>query len=300
MTLMQMRYFVEVCRHENVTRAAEVLHVSQPSVSSAIRNLEAELGVPLFHRVRLRLTLTHEGEIFRREAADILERTEQLEQRMRELGTDRKLVHIGIPPMVGTILFPPMLISFQKLHPDVQVEIREHGSLTCWEQVAEEKMDLAIVITNGMDSARLNCLPMMDTRLVFCVSARHLLAAKPFVTPADCCSVPQVLLPGGSYNRAIVRRMYDAAGLRPNVLLYSSQLYTIERLLQEQAAGAFLFQDLAERMPGIAGIPVEPTLEPIHIGLIWKRNATLFADVTHFIEFARGYAESVRSGRDIE
>jgi len=297
MTLMQMRYFAAVCQDENVTKAAETLHVSQPSVSNAIRSLESELGVPLFHRIKRRLILTQEGEIFRREVLSLLQAADRLEQKMRELGENRKLVRIGVPPMVGTILFPPMLVSFRELYPDVRMEITEHGSMSCRDQVSEETLDLAIVITNGLDVGRLRCLPIMETQLVFCVSERHPLSGRASVTLEDCCTQPQILLPDGSYNRALMERLYKARGLQPNVLLYSSQLYTIESLIREGAAAAFLFRELAERMQGVVGIPLEPEIEPIHIGLIWKRNIPLFADVTHFIEFSRGYSEILHPDR---
>lgn len=289
MTIMQLRYFNAVCQSKNVTKAANELHVSQPSISNAIRDLEDELGVQLFYRIKMRLTLTHEGEFFLRESSQLLSAADRLMQQMKDLGGKRNLVRIGIPPMIGTMIFPQMLISFRKNFPNIKVEVEEYGSLSCMDYVLDESLDLAIIITNAVDSNKLNVLPILETELLFCIDKRHPLAKKKTVGIEDFKDEPLVLLPAGSYNRAQAEEIYNRNGLIPNVLLHSSQLYTIERLLQSGAAAAFLFKEFALNTAGIAGLTVSPSMPAINIGVVWKKDKLLFADVIRFIDFAKRY-----------
>ena len=290
MTLLQLHYFREVCRQKNMTKAAKSLHISQPSISNAIRELEAELGVQLFYRIKMRLTLTQEGEYFLNEAVRILDDIDRLTQRMQDLGGKRNLVRMGIPPMIGVLIFPQMLASFQKIYPGIRVEVSEWGSLDCRDQVLDETLDLAITITNGLDTSKLSVLPIHETRLVFCVQKDHPLARKETVDIQDIKDMPLVLLPQGSYNRVLAESLYTENGLVPNVLIHSSQLYTIERLLQNRAAGAFLFEEFAKQTSDIVGIPTAPPFPAIQVGVIWKKDKLLYGDAIKFVNFAKKHS----------
>ena len=96
MKLYQLRYFTAVCRYGYVTRAAEELHVTQPSVSSAIKELEDEFSVNLFHRINNRLSPTKEGLYFLDQATKILELADSTTSMMEELGSRKKQIKIAI------------------------------------------------------------------------------------------------------------------------------------------------------------------------------------------------------------
>ena len=224
----------------------------------------------------------------------MFEDMDRLVERMHELGNNRKLVRIGIPPMTGATIFPPILIAFQKQYPDVRVVVQEHGALRCRELVESDELDLAIAITNGVDPGQFNSIGIVDTRILFCVSASHPLASRERVTPEECCREPLVMMPAGSYVRQVVEQMFRARNLKASVLLHSSQILTMMNLIREQAAAAFMIENLIRRTPGLVGIPTNPPLDMLHIGLIWKRNKTLYSDVTRFIRFARSYTDNLR------
>lgn len=128
MKLYQLRYFTAVCRYGYVTRAAEELHVTQPSVSSAIKELEDEFSVNLFHRINNRLSPTKEGLYFLDQATKILELADSTTSMMEELGSRKKQIKIGIPPMIGTFLFPKLFTAFRKKYPNIDLELVEGGS----------------------------------------------------------------------------------------------------------------------------------------------------------------------------
>ena len=103
MNLVQLKYFHAVCKFQTVSEPARYLSISQPSLSSAIKELENEFGVTLFRRHYRGMVLTEEGEIFYKASKDILEKCEQVENEMKDLGSKRKKLRLGIPPMIGSL-----------------------------------------------------------------------------------------------------------------------------------------------------------------------------------------------------
>src|ERR687884_1740687 len=129
MEMHQLTYFESVSRHLHFTRAAEELHVAQPSVSQQIRKLEAELGTPLFHRMKRRVALTEAGQTFLPHARAVLQRLEEARLEVQELSGLRKgALAIGAPPSVGTHLLPRALAAFVRKHPGIAMSFREAGS----------------------------------------------------------------------------------------------------------------------------------------------------------------------------
>lgn len=295
MTITQLRYFNAVYRLKNVTNAARELYVSQPSVSNSIRELEDELGVQLFFRIKKRLTPTREGEFFFQESERLLQDIDRLTQQMQNMGSKRNLIRIGIPPMIGTLLFPQIFSIFQKANPDIRIEIVEYGSMTCREKVMDETLDLAIIITNGVESNRLDSLHLLDTELQLCVGKKNPLAKRESITVEDIQDLPLILLPEGSYNRKQVFDLYKRSGYEPNILLHSAQLYTIEQFICFSDAGAFLFREFAQYSSNIVGISVSPPMEEVHVGLVWKKDKRLYADVIYFMNFIEDLNEKYYS-----
>ena len=97
MKLLQLQYFCTACKYNNITRASEELHISQPSISNAIKELEAEFGVILFKRLKKGFTLTREGETLLRHAQELLQHAERITKIMTDRGPENNSIRIGIP-----------------------------------------------------------------------------------------------------------------------------------------------------------------------------------------------------------
>ena len=98
MTLSQLRYFVEVCRWgNNITRAGEELHISQPSISNAIKDLEQEFGVLLFKRANGRLHITADGERFLLKAHELLQKADEMALTMWGAGNRKLVIGVHLP-----------------------------------------------------------------------------------------------------------------------------------------------------------------------------------------------------------
>lgn len=90
MTLKQLEYFLAVCKYENITRAAENLHVSQPSITTSIKNLEEYLGVALIDRSSKKISITEEGKLLAKRAVKILKSVEDASEEIRDFGARKK------------------------------------------------------------------------------------------------------------------------------------------------------------------------------------------------------------------
>lgn len=110
MNLIQLRYFQAVCACGNLTQAAQQLHISQPSLSSAIQTLEKEFGVGLFVRQYRGVELTAEGEQLLKLSRSLTENADKLVRIMQDLGAGRHILRLGVPPVLGGWILPSLFI----------------------------------------------------------------------------------------------------------------------------------------------------------------------------------------------
>ncbi|MFE5212327.1 LysR family transcriptional regulator [Streptomyces sp. NPDC056600] len=147
MHLQQLRYFVAVAETRHFTRAAELVHVAQPSLSQQIKALERELGADLFLRARGNITLTDAGETLLPLARRILADTETARQEVQEVAQLRRgRVRLGATPSLCTGLLPDVLRAFHDRYPGVQLLIEEGGSHDLVRELARGALDLALVV----------------------------------------------------------------------------------------------------------------------------------------------------------
>lgn len=286
MKLLQMKYFQTVCRYGSITKAAEELFVSQPTISFCIKELENEFGVRLFHRRHNRLQLTVEGSYFLDKVNYILQSVDALAVQMKDMGNNRNHVKIAVPAMISTFLFPQIFNAYSKSYPDVELEMLETGSLQVRKLVDASSVDLGITIRDDVVDDTYNELPLVSTELVFCVSRKHPLADRKQISFKELSDEHIILFKADSYQNIFIKRAFSEAGVEPNIMLYSSQLYTIKQFLSYGNAGAFLYRQVAEMDSDIVCIPLE---QPIiqDIALIWTKNGNLYSDSENFIQFAK-------------
>jgi DNA-binding transcriptional LysR family regulator len=129
MELRHLRYFIAVAEAENVTRAAQRLHVSQPPLSRQIHDLEEELGVPLFDRTGKSLQLNAAGKVFLVEARAVLDRANEAMHTIRALADDHEqTIHVGYAPSLSVQILPQILRSFEQSQPHVRVHLHDRSS----------------------------------------------------------------------------------------------------------------------------------------------------------------------------
>jgi DNA-binding transcriptional LysR family regulator len=147
MQLQQLVYFIAVAETRHFGRAAQQVHVAQPSLSQQIRALERELGAELFHRARGNIALTDAGEALLPVARRMLADADNARAEVQEIaGLRRGRVRLGAPPSLCAALVPRVLAAFHRRHPGIQLLIEEGGSRDLVSQLATGSLDLALVI----------------------------------------------------------------------------------------------------------------------------------------------------------
>jgi LysR family transcriptional activator of glutamate synthase operon len=236
MEIHQLAYFESVSRHLHFTRAAEELHVAQPSVSQQIRKLETELGTPLFHRMKRQVALTEAGKTFLPHARAVLRRLDEARLEVQELSGLRKgTLSVGAPPSVGTHLLPRALAAFSRRHPGIALTFREAGSRTLLKLLEEGELDLAVVI-QPIRHPVLESLPLLEEELLLAVPRKHSLASGSRRVPlAQLRDEPFVMLREGTYDlRDQTLAACRRAGFEPYVALDGGEM---DSMLRFVAAG---------------------------------------------------------------
>lgn len=283
-----MKYFQTVCRYGSITKAAEELFVSQPTISFCIKELEEEFGVKLFHRRHNRFQLTVEGSYFLDKVNYILQSVDALSSQMKNMGNNRNHVKIAVPAMISTFLFPQIFNAYNEVYPELQLEMLETGSLQARKLVDANSVDLGITILDSAVEDAYNVVPLVKTELVFCVSKTHPLANCQKISFKQLADQQIILFKADSYQNIFIKRAFSEVGVQPNILLYSSQLYTIKEFLSYGNVGAFLYRQVAEMDDDLVCIPLEQAIFQ-DIVLIWTKNGSLYSDAENFIQFAKHF-----------
>ena len=294
MYLEQLKHFITVAQLGSVTRAAEQLHVSQPAVSYSLKTLEEELGVSLFRRVKKRLTLTEEGAYYFTHVSSILSQLETINGEMQNLGTKKRSLRIGVPPMIGTFLFPQIFSTVQTHADDMTFEPVEGGSFELQAEIEQETIDMAIVSIphdTVPTSPSLSYHKLSAVELVYCVSNDHPLAGRDTVDMTELQNETLILYRGGYAHTERLEAAFQEARISPNVIFRTNQFQTILSFVRRNLASSFFYYDAIRDTPGISILHLsEPILLDLHI--IWKNNRPLFREAKQFLKLLQDYTYS--------
>lgn len=284
MTLRQLEYFVAVCEHGSFSEASKNLYVTQPTISIAITTLENEFKVPLFNRNKNVITVTEEGKFLYERSKTILKSVNNLSQDMTDLSENSFTIRVGVPPMIGSFLFPTIYKEYLAIKPTAKFDILEDGSLGIRSKIMSQDLDIGFSIVNNY-VGYYNTLILLETELIYCVSKDNPLASKEALDIDDIKNEKIMLMREGSYKNFLINNIFNKVDLQPNITLISSQLSVLKEFIKMDSAGAFLIKELVDPSDdSIVGIPFKEKLD-IKIGLIWSKETVLHNEAIKFIEF---------------
>ncbi len=284
MTLHQINLFLAVCSHNSLTEAAEAVHISQPSLSAAIKQLEDEFGVSLFVRRRKRLILTDEGEQFREEAEKISRDAERLETKMKNLGKVGNSIHVGMPAMAEMVLYHSLIMPFCSQNPDIRVISDESSAEKSMSMIQNGRLGLAIVYDNEIIPDQFETIPVARTELVGCCGKDHPLAYKRGVT-FKMLEGEKLVLDGESpMTSRQIMTCFREAGVRPNVMMYSHQFLLMTQEIGEDNAIGFFFEDIFKDNDNLAPFYLEEPILFTHL-LIRSKDALLPVNERKFVDY---------------
>lgn len=287
MTLDQLRYFQAVCKHQSVSQAAEYLNISQPSISNAIIKLEKEFGVTLFVRQNKHITLTKEGVRFLQLADDVLASADSATKTMMEL-SDHKVLNLGVPPMIGSLILPILYGEFVQDHPDFKINIVESDRSGLMRMLEENKINMAFLPHAGPLDSRFHYKPLTELDNVCCVHKDHRLSQRTTVCLEELKDEPLVLFKNSFFQTERILERYKQMNCIPNILLDTAQVSTMQNIAASGLAVGFMFSFLLRTTPELVGIPLDP---PMHtqISLVWKKGEYLSGNMNDLIVFVKKY-----------
>lgn len=213
MTLRHMKVFLTVYKTQNMTLAAEQLHLTQPAVTRVIKEIENYYGVCLFERLNRRLYVTESGRRLYAQALHLIDTFESMEKEMRNLDTFG-LLRIGSTIALGSYLLPELIFIFQKQIPQIQVQVTVSNRRTLQKMLLNNQLDIAL-IEGGVDDSHLHGEAFGGDRLVLITPPYHPLLKKKDVTLLDLLAYPLLLREKNSSVRIFIEQLFAVEGLPP-------------------------------------------------------------------------------------
>ena len=227
MNAKQLQYAVILAQERSFSQAAERLKTTQPAYSKQILSLEKELGVSLFDRSTVPLSMTPAGERFVAQARDILDREEKLRKSMAQYRSgEYGRLTIGLSPFRCAYLIADTVKALQQRYPNLQIILREAGSEELHKAAVEGQNDITIM-NLPVDETILNVYPLHPESIVLVVPGdlQHMLPASkadpeypyPVIDLGECMDIPFVVLGKQQELRHLFDNLCDLSGLAPKI-----------------------------------------------------------------------------------
>ena len=275
MFLRQFQYLVALEQESHFGRAAERCNVSQPSLSSAIKHLEEELGIPIILRHQKFQGFTEEGkrivEWSKRLLADREAMIEELAI-MRENLTGR--LRIGAMPMSSPVL-PLINNLFARLHPTVQVDIQFLGLDQLKQGLKNFELDVGITYLEDQPLERLKTLKLYEEHWSLMVPRSMFPTSKQTVTWEEAANVPLCLLSPFMRERQIMDEAFESIGCRPSPRLESNSIFQLAFHVMQGDLATVIPNDFTHAnraFPGTREIPLEAPVISQKVGLVWEQG----------------------------
>ena len=288
MEIRILRYFLTVAREESITRAAEVLHLSQPTLSRQLAQMEDELGVKLFERGTRKISLTNEGILLRRRAEEIVTLVDKTESELTERedmidGT----ITIGCGESLAVQTLPELIKSFHEKYPLVTYDIYTATADLVKEQMDKGLVDIGLLLEPvNVENYEYIRLDVKDHNVAL-MRPDDSLAEKEFITPKDLADKP-VILPSRHSVKNEIASWFGDYYKNLNVL-FTSNLSTNGAIMVSKGLAYALAVEGSVYLWDRSKILTKPLYPDITVGsmIAWKRSQPFSPAVTRFIEHIR-------------
>lgn len=266
MDVRSLRYFVETARLSSFTQAAELLHVTQSTISKMVHQLEQELGTPLFVRDGRRLGLTDTGRIVYARGQEMLATMRTLAAEVRDVQAVRRgTLTVGIPPMIN-LLFTPVLKAFRERHPDIALVLREETGQEVERLVAAGELEIGMTVLPVAPGLPVATLPVASYPIWALAAAHTFQRQRRTLKLAALKDLPLVLLTDDFALTRALRRAFAQAGFEPVVAAQSGQWDWLVEMASAGIGVALVPEPFIHRLP-------DETLQAVRIvepGLPWE------------------------------
>jgi len=230
--------FKEVAETKNITLSAKKLHMSQPSISLQIQNLENQYGARFFDRTNKGVTLTKAGEIFYAHIRNVLDILSNAKEQIIALSKDQRgLIYLGATLTIGEYILPHILAFLYKTHPDVDFKVKIANTESISQDVLEKKIHIGLIEGPVRRHKDLKVESFWEDELVVVLPYSHPWASRNSITLAELPSERLVTREVGSGTRRVMEMALQERGLEPDQLNITMELGSTEAIKQVVSAG---------------------------------------------------------------
>lgn len=204
MTLRYLKIFIAIYETESTTKAAELLHIAQPSISLALKEMEDYYGLRFFDRIAKRLYVTESGRMLYRYAKNIVHTFDEMEIQLKRCAAP-EVIRIGASINIGSLLLPGYIKAFEQNCPHTKVSAIVDRNSKIIEAVLKHEVDFAL-IESSLNNPRVHQLPFMKDPLLFICGRSHPLYLVESILPKDLEKYNFIIRNPGSVSRDIFSR----------------------------------------------------------------------------------------------
>lgn len=290
MNIKYLSYFVEVVNERSFAKASNNLFLCQSALSKAVKNLENELNCVLIDRFQREFSLTEEGRICYELGSKLLQHIEEQTLQMQDaLSGVKGRVRVGIPPVIVTAYFAPVLFEFKKQFPEIDLQIVEAGAKTLQHMADDGAVDLAVVIEPVPEPAQYEITPLVCSESVLVVNRRHPLAMAGSV-PLEKLRGESFLLLDGSYMlRGQIIDCCRQAGFTPHVASESFQWDFLTEMVSLNQGVTILPKPILQRiyLDNLRCVSIQEPELPWKVVMIRRRDRYYSEAMSRFTDFTK-------------
>ncbi|OHC28683.1 MAG: LysR family transcriptional regulator [Pseudomonadales bacterium RIFCSPHIGHO2_02_FULL_60_43] len=274
MDLATLNAFIAIAELGSFSEAAERLHLTQPAVSKRIASLEQQLSVRLFDRLGREVSLTEAGRALLPRAYQILNVLDDTRRALTNLnGEISGRLTLATSHHIGLHRLPPLLRAFTRAHPQVALDIQFLDSEVAYEEVLHGRAELAVITLAPETREPVHAVAVWDDPLDFVAAPEHPLARSQVISLADVAHHPAVFPGGNTFTHHIVRRLFEAQGLTPNIAMSTNYLETIKMMVSIGLAWSVLPRTMLDEQ--VARLPLPGIQLTRQLGYISHTERTL-------------------------
>ena len=296
MELRHLRYFLAVAETLHFTKAASMMHVSQPALSAQVKQLEQEVGVPLFDRVGRTVQLTRAGAIFREHARRALREMESAQTAIaEEEGLHRGALAVGALQTVNAYLIPEVVARFAKLYPFVSLKLEELSGQAIESGVLDGQLDVGVGFSPPT-SDKLEAQLLFEEDMVLIVPRSHRLAAHKHLRLSALADEPLVLLSTMFCARRLVDDGFRSIRAKPRIAVEMNSIEGILATIRSSSLATILPRlALGKTQDDILRtIPLKNPTPRRGVGLLWRKGGYRSGAVRALAEQVRAVVKDYR------
>lgn len=294
MTLRHMRIFVSVFQKNSITKAAQELHLAQPSVSLAVRELEDYYGIRLFDRIGRHIAPTECGKEFYEYAVHIVSLFNETEKKMRNWDTFGTL-RIGASITIGTHILPVLIRRYQEQFPDLTVEAKVSKSASVEDELIHSGIDLGLIETQP-SHPDLRAVPFMTDSMCVITAPDHPLASAKSVSLTELSRFPFLMREKGSAGRELLDAAFSLQQITISPRWESTSTQALVKAVAEGLGVSVLPYLLVKKDIEEGTVRQIPLDQPIrrNLNVIYHKSKFLTDNMRAFVDLCKKYGKSAK------